>query len=54
MISRMKNSSVGRLVELLGSAIVVAAAVEGGRRPFDRDLHVLGIDPRQFNKIRHF
>jgi hypothetical protein len=34
------------------SAGAVAAAIESGRRPNDIDLATLGIDPRDFARIR--
>jgi hypothetical protein len=54
MSNNHKRSAFGQLFDVLGSAIAVASAVESGRRPFDRDLDVLGIDPRNFRKIRRF
>jgi hypothetical protein len=39
-------------MDIFGSAIAVAAAVDSGRRPHDRDLNTLGIDPRQFRNVR--
>jgi hypothetical protein len=44
---------LGGIFTMLGSAIAVAAAVEGGRQPRARDLRGLGIEPAQFNKIRY-
>ena len=45
-------SSIARFVDLVGSAIEAASAVSGARRPTDRNLEALGIDPRQFRAIR--
>jgi len=36
----------------LSSAVSVAAAIEGRRKPRAHDLRRLGIDPDQFNGIR--
>jgi hypothetical protein len=44
---------VGGLFNLIGSALAVAAAVESGRAPRNRDLRGLGIEPEQFRKIRY-
>ena len=46
--------AIGELVRLFGSAITVSAAVERGRRPDNRDLVALGIEPRDFHRIRRF
>ena len=52
MTANHRTSGFGRFIGTIGSAIVVASAVEAGRRPFAQDLAALGIDPRQFTKIR--
>ena len=54
MIGNRKSSTLGRVLDVLGSAVLVATAVESGHRPFDPDLVRLGIDPREFRKIRRF
>jgi hypothetical protein len=54
MTGNRKSSALGHLLDVFGSAILVATAVESGHRPFDRDLGRLGIDPREFRKIRRF
>ncbi len=54
MTGNRRFSGFGRFVGTLGSAIALASAVESGRRPLARDLEILGIDPRQFTKIRHY
>jgi hypothetical protein len=54
MIGNRKSSTLGRVLDVLGSAVLVATDVESGHRPFDRDLVRLGIDPREFRKIRRF
>ena len=46
--------AIGELVRLFGSAITVSAAVERGHRPHNRDLVALGIEPREFHRIRRF
>lgn len=46
--------AIGELVRLFGSAIAVSAAVERGRRPNNRDLVTLSIEPRDFHRIRRF
>ena len=43
---------IGDFVDLVGSAISVASAVEAKRAPRAHDLTRLGIDPAQFRKIR--
>jgi hypothetical protein len=37
--------------QIVGSAIAVAAATDNGRKPRNRDLLVLGIDPARFHDI---
>lgn len=54
MTAYRKTSALGRFIGTLGCAIAVAGAVETGRKPFARDLEALGIDVRQFSKIRRF
>ena len=44
--------AIGELVRLFGSAIAVSAAVERGRRPNNRDLVTLSIEPLDFHRIR--
>jgi len=39
----------GNAMAMFGAATAVAAAVEGHRRPLDRDLHALGINPANFH-----
>ncbi|MDO9416665.1 hypothetical protein [Pararhizobium sp.] len=41
----------GRAIAVLGAANAAASAVEGHRRPRNRDLRLLGIDPDSFNHI---
>ena len=47
-----KRSSISTLIGAIGSAIHVAAAVEGNRKAKAEHLRTLGIDPVQFEKIR--
>jgi hypothetical protein len=54
MSGNRKGSALGRVLDVFGSAVLVATAVESGHRPFDRDLVRLGIDPRAFRKIHRF
>ncbi|MDQ0318113.1 hypothetical protein QO002_000251 [Pararhizobium capsulatum DSM 1112] len=42
----------GRAIAVFGAASAVAAAVEGGRRPLDRDLYTLGIEPTRFHTVK--
>lgn len=46
-----KRSKLTAFFGTIGSAISVAAAMEGHRKPRARDLRQLGIDPVQFEKI---
>ncbi|MDX3927562.1 MAG: hypothetical protein QHC90_17360 [Shinella sp.] len=43
-----RRSFFGRAFAVLSAANAAAAAVESHRRPNDRDLHTLGIDPATF------
>lgn len=47
----VRKGFFGRAIAVFGAASAVAAAVEGGRRPLDRDLHELGIDPVRFHSV---
>ncbi|CAH0339189.1 hypothetical protein [Rhizobium sp. CECT 9324] len=48
-IRNSKHSNFfGRAFAMLGAASAAAAAVEGHRRPHDRDLRTLGIEPATF------
>lgn len=47
-----KRSTISTFFGALGSAINVAAAVEGRQKAKAADLRALGIDPAQFEKIR--
>lgn len=46
-----RPSRFASFLGVMGSAIAVSAAIEGGRRPRSRDLRELGIDPDQFGRI---
>lgn len=50
MLTRTKNrfAFVGHAFAILGAATAAAAAVEDHRRPTDRHLRTLGIDPANF------
>lgn len=41
----------GRAFAVVSAAIAVSAAVENRRRPSNRDLNTLGIDPKSFNGL---
>ena len=43
--------NTARLVALFGAAASAAAAAESGRRPRNRTLETLGIDPEQYRQI---
>lgn len=47
-----KRSTLSAFFSTIGSAIHVAAAVEGNRRAKAEHLRALGIDPAQFEQIR--
>jgi hypothetical protein len=40
-----------RIVALFGAAASAASAAESGRRPHNRTLETLGIDPDQYRQI---
>jgi hypothetical protein len=50
-MNRNLFTRVAGFVAVLGAARSAAAAVEGHRRPVDRDLTALGIDPVAFRAI---
>lgn len=50
-MSTRKQSAISRFFGIVGSAIAVASATEGGYRAKASDLRRLGIDPVQFGKI---
>ncbi|WP_198935152.1 hypothetical protein [Pararhizobium arenae] len=49
--SSTRKGFFGRAIAVFGAASAAAAAVEGGRRPLDRDLNTLGIDPARFHSV---
>lgn len=51
-IHKTARGFFGNAISILGAATAVAAAVEGHRRPKDRDLLSLGIDPANFRMMR--
>ncbi|MCM2471907.1 hypothetical protein HGO38_00230 [Rhizobium sp. CG5] len=50
MSTRTKSrfAFVGQAFAILGAASAAASAIEGHRRPTDRSLRTLGIDPANF------
>lgn len=56
-MSRVKQNAsgiFGRTFAVFGAAISAAAAVRNHRRPSDRALRELGIDPATFPSVRQF
>ncbi|MCG7505497.1 hypothetical protein [Mesorhizobium retamae] len=49
---RTSRTAIRNLIDIVGSAINAAGAVEGNHNPKGRDLRRLGIDPVEFAKIR--
>ncbi|HWD14471.1 hypothetical protein KHQ08_03110 [Pseudochrobactrum algeriensis] len=51
MTERTKHSRnfISRALAVFGAAASAAAAVEGRRRPHERDLRTLGINPADFS-----
>jgi len=45
---------LGNFVDVFGSAIATASAVEAGRQPKARDLKKLGIEPGAFRSIGRY
>ncbi len=48
---KTRGSAIGRALAVVSAAISVSAAVENHRRPKNRDLETLGIDPTAFDRI---
>jgi hypothetical protein len=46
-----KQGFFGRAFAVIGAASAAAAAVDGHRRPKDRDLRTLGINPADFPRV---
>ena len=42
----------GNAMAIFGAATAAAAAGEGNRRPLDRDLYTLGINPANFHSVK--
>ena len=53
MTRRTTLSALGDFIDVFGSAVAVSRALEAKKRPLDRDLVSLGIDPAQFRRIGH-
>ena len=51
MTRRTTLSAIGGFIDVFGSAVAVSRALEAKKRPLDRDLESLGIDPAQFRRI---
>lgn len=49
-----RKSAASGFFDIVGSAIAAAAAANNGRKPRNRDLRILGIDPAQFHDIKRF
>jgi hypothetical protein len=49
--TRISGSFIGRAFAAFGAAVNASNAVENHRQPAKRDLDVLGIDPKAFDKI---
>ncbi|WP_192856847.1 hypothetical protein [Manganibacter manganicus] len=54
MAGHRQHSRLGGFLALFGDAIAAASAVSCGRQPDADNLRGLGIDARQFRRIRHF
>ena len=54
MTKRTTLSAIGGLLDIFGSAISASRALENNRKPHDRDLRKLGIDPAHFGRIARF
>jgi hypothetical protein len=54
MTKRSTLSAIGDMLDIFGSAISASRALEGNRKPYDRDLRKLGIDPAHFDRIARF
>ena len=48
---RHPGNTVSRAFAVLGAAIAVSAAVERRQRPMSRDLDMLGINPKAFDRF---
>jgi hypothetical protein len=54
MTKRTTFSAIGDLIGIFGSAVSASRALESNRKPYDRDLRKLGIDPAHFDNISRF
>ncbi|WP_192179144.1 hypothetical protein [Mesorhizobium amorphae] len=54
MSNRPMFSAIGGFFTAFGSAAAASSAVQAGRKPRDRDLRNLGIDPAAFDRIGRF
>lgn len=54
MAGHREHSRLSGFLTLFGDAIAAASAVTCGRQPDSANLRGLGIDARQFRRIRHF
>lgn len=51
MARRTTLSAIGDFFDIFGSAVAASRAIEAKKRPLDRDLVTLGIDPAHFRRI---
>ncbi|CAN7589330.1 hypothetical protein LJR251_004236 [Rhizobium rhizogenes] len=51
-VSRKARNFFSDAIAIFSAASASAAAVEGSRRPRDRDLYTLGIDPANFRDVK--
>ncbi len=51
ILNNSRGSRLSRAFAIFGAAVSASAAVENGRRPRNRDLNTLGIDPKAFDRI---
>lgn len=49
--NKTRGGAIGRAFAVMNAAISVSAAVESRRRPNNRDLQMLGIDPKAFDRF---
>lgn len=50
--TQARRGYFGNIIDIVGAAISVSAAVDGRRAPKARDLRTLGIDPAAFPDVR--
>jgi hypothetical protein len=51
MTRRTTLSAIGEFIDIFGSAVAASRAIEARKKPLDRDLVTLGIDPTHFRRI---